>query len=132
MAGVSFKSGTRAQYDALLVKSADSLYFCTDTREIFRGADVYSDAVRFVNTYADLPQPAGAPDGVLFVCANGNGYVKRTTMAGWMQVLSGVDDKTIEHNADGLLCIKSVPQEKVSGLSAKLDSIKSAVTWNPI
>lgn len=38
MARVLYKYGTRAQYDALLTKDDNALYFLTDTGEIYRGA----------------------------------------------------------------------------------------------
>lgn len=36
---VVFKIGTKTQYDSLLVKDPNALYFLTDTKEIYRGAD---------------------------------------------------------------------------------------------
>lgn len=48
---VVFKIGTKTQYDSLLVKDPNALYFLTDTKEIYRGADglaqnSYREAIR--------------------------------------------------------------------------------------
>ncbi len=37
MANVIFKQGTRAQYDAISVKDSNTIYWLTDTQEIFKG-----------------------------------------------------------------------------------------------
>ena len=52
---VVFKIGTKAQYDSLLVKNPNALYFLTDTKEIYRGADglaqnSYREATRTTET----------------------------------------------------------------------------------
>lgn len=41
MANVIFKQGTRAQYDAIAVKDASTLYWLTDTQELFKGEVLY-------------------------------------------------------------------------------------------
>lgn len=41
MANVIFKQGTRAQYDALTVKDSNTLYWLTDTNELFKGEMLY-------------------------------------------------------------------------------------------
>ena len=41
MANVIFKQGTRAQYDAISVKDASTLYWLTDTHELFKGDVLY-------------------------------------------------------------------------------------------
>lgn len=41
MANVIFKQGTRAQYDSLAVKDANTLYWLTDTLELFKGEVLY-------------------------------------------------------------------------------------------
>lgn len=41
MANVIFKQGTRAQYDAIAVKDANTLYWLTDTLELFKGEVLY-------------------------------------------------------------------------------------------
>lgn len=41
MANVIFKQGTRAQYNAVAVKDASTLYWLTDTQELFKGEVLY-------------------------------------------------------------------------------------------
>ena len=41
MANVIFKHGTRAQYDAIAVKDVNTLYWLTDTQELFKGEALY-------------------------------------------------------------------------------------------
>lgn len=41
MANVIFKQGTRAQYDAIVTKDASTLYWLTDTQELFKGDVLY-------------------------------------------------------------------------------------------
>lgn len=41
MANVIFKHGTRAQYDAIAVKDVNTLYWLTDTLELFKGEVLY-------------------------------------------------------------------------------------------
>lgn len=41
MANVIFKQGTRAQYNAISVKDANTLYWLTDTLELFKGEVLY-------------------------------------------------------------------------------------------
>lgn len=42
MANVIFKKGTRAEYDAVGVKDANTLYWLTDSQELFKGEVLYS------------------------------------------------------------------------------------------
>lgn len=41
MANVIFKQGTRAQYDAIVTKDSNTLYWLTDTQELFKGTVLY-------------------------------------------------------------------------------------------
>lgn len=41
MANVIFKQGTRAQYDAIAVKDSNTLYWLSDTQELFKGEALY-------------------------------------------------------------------------------------------
>ena len=42
MANVIFKQGTRAQYDAITVKDSNTLYWLSDTHELFKGEVLYA------------------------------------------------------------------------------------------
>ena len=43
---VRYKQGTKQQYLALPERLSNALYWCTDTRELFKGDQLYSDGVR--------------------------------------------------------------------------------------
>lgn len=47
MSLVNFKTGTKAQYNALQTKAETTLYFCTDTGEIFKGEVLMSGREHF-------------------------------------------------------------------------------------
>ena len=46
-------------------RSADSFYLCTDTRELYFGAELYTESVRFYNGAAN--KPATPAQGVLYI-----------------------------------------------------------------
>lgn len=65
-----------------------ALYFCTDTGEIFKGSDVYTDGIRVVPTYANLPQCPCAADGVIYYVADTkNGYMMSHDRSEWLQII---------------------------------------------
>lgn len=128
MAKVLYRQGTKATYLALLEKNPSALYFCTDTKELFKGEDLYSDGLRVIDSYTMLPPFSIAADGILYFCAdNGCGYVLNATRDGWTPVIHGVDNETIGVNESGLLYVKVIPIGSVSGLSEKLDSIDAGL-----
>lgn len=123
-AKVSYKQGTKATYLSLPEHLATALYFCTDTRELFKGDDLYTDGLRLVSNHAALPEFAVAADGILYFCEdNGCGYVLNTARNGWITVIHGVDNATLEIGDDGLMQVKAVPVDSVTGLGAYVDSI---------
>ena len=86
---VRFFAGTRAQYDALAAPhNPQALYFCSDTNELFWGDRLLTDGMRVVPTYADLPTPDKAADGVVYyVAETRNGYVVPHGGAEWLQTI---------------------------------------------
>lgn len=65
-----------------------ALYFCEDTCEIFKGSDVYTDGIRVVPTYADLPECPYAADGVIYYVADTkNGYMMSPDRSKWVQTI---------------------------------------------
>ena len=79
---INFMVGTSASFDNLQTKDTDTLYFLTDTHQIFVGADEYTKSVRFLNAV-----PTSSTEGVegivyvysagntLYTCSkNGNSY----------------------------------------------------------
>lgn len=121
---VSYKQGTKATYLGLSEHLSTALYFCTDTKELFKGDDLYSDGLRLVGSYAELPSFTVAADGILYFCEDsGCGYVLNAARNGWICVIHGVDGETIAVNASGLLSVKTVPVSSVAGLDEHITSI---------
>ena len=63
MANISFALGTKANFEALQVKNNDTLYFLTDTLQIFKGASEYTKSCKLV---AALPE-SGQVQGIVYV-----------------------------------------------------------------
>lgn len=125
-AKVSYKQGTKKTYLSLIERSSNALYFCTDTKELFKGDDLYSDGLRIVASFDALPSFDVAADGILYFCENsGCGYVLNAARNAWLQVVYGVDNETIEVNANGLMAVKAVGISKVTGLADELQRIEA-------
>ena len=56
---INFMVGTSESFDNLQTKDTDTLYFLTDTHQIFVGADEYTKSVRFLNAV-----PTSSTEGV--------------------------------------------------------------------
>lgn len=63
MAEVKFNYGTKANFEALEAKDNDTLYFLTDTLQIFKGAVEYTKSCKLVST---LPG-SGQVQGIVYV-----------------------------------------------------------------
>lgn len=63
MAEVKFNYGTKANFEALEAKDNDTLYFLTDTLQIFKGTVEYTKSCKLVST---LPG-SGQVQGVVYV-----------------------------------------------------------------
>lgn len=128
MAKVRYVQGKKASYLALGSYDPLALYFCTDTNELFKGDQLYSDGVRIVLNYESLPAFSVAADGILYYCKdNGCGYVLNEERNGWLAVLHGIDNETIGLNENGLMAVVAVPIEKVAGLADELQRIEQVV-----
>ena len=62
MAQVKFAYGTKARYDALAPKDMDTLYFTTDTMQMFKGTTEYTKSTKMVSS---LPA-AGQVQGIIY------------------------------------------------------------------
>lgn len=63
MAEVKFQYGTKASFEALGVKDVDTLYFLTDTLQIFKGAQEYTKSCKLVSS---LPG-SGQVQGIIYI-----------------------------------------------------------------
>lgn len=53
--------GTQASYNALGTYDEEALYFCSDTRNIYKGSQLYTDGIRRVTT-----RPQNPATGILY------------------------------------------------------------------
>lgn len=96
MAKVLFSRGASAIYTALQQKDANTLYFLTDTKQIYLGgtliANVSESNVEFVEV---LPEHSAARDGVLYVVpgADGGIYIKGNSA---MDQVSGGEAQSVK------------------------------------
>lgn len=96
MAKVLFSRGASAIYTALQQKDANTLYFLTDTKQIYLGgtliANVSESNVEFVEV---LPEHSAARDGVLYVVpgADGGIYIKGNSA---MDQVSGGEAESVK------------------------------------
>ena len=125
---VLYKKGLKETYLGLKERSANALYFCTDSKELYKGDDLYTDGLRIVDSYEALPVLTAAADGKLYFCEDtGNGYVMNAARDGWTPVFYGFDGETIGLNDNGLLSVKAVPIGSVTGLADELERIEKEV-----
>lgn len=131
MAKVSYKQGLKSTYLGLSERLATALYFCTDTHELFKGDDLYTDGLRVVTSHAALPEFTKAAEGKIYYCADSKcGYVLNETRDGWMQVIFGTDGETLEVNEGGLMQVKAIPVEKVAGLDTYVNGLVEKAVGN--
>lgn len=66
MANVNFYYGTKANFDAIDTKDSNTLYFITDTLQLYKGEDEYTKSTTFVTS---LPGGNEARQGVIYITA---------------------------------------------------------------
>lgn len=92
MAKVLFYTATWAKYSALTTKDASALYFITDRNQIYKGSDLYSPAVKVVETY---PSDSKAASGQLY--AKSSGQTKFYDGTKWVTVAGNLADKFLSN-----------------------------------
>lgn len=114
MANLIYK-GLKANLPA--ERNATSFYLTTDTRELFFGANLYTEAVRFFTT----TKPANPAQGVLYMdLADGTGYAYDGSE--WKVVITGpsaiknelIGASTDESSADTIYGAKKYGQERAA------------------
>lgn len=77
------KQNNRGEYDN------NTLYFCTDSGALYRGAQLLSDGARIVSSYSELPEFDIAADGIIYYTEDTqNGYLLNSTRDNWVKVIS--------------------------------------------
>ena len=117
---------TSAEYKAG-TKVAENLYFLSDTKQIYRGEDLYTESVTLYTTLPETP-------------ATGRLYIDAASLEGkvyngteWKTVISPITvDQTVTANSEHAVSSKAV----IAYLAAELakrpgaDNTVSAVTWD--
>lgn len=88
MANVRFIKTTKDKHINRESYDDNAIYFCQDTQEIYKGALPYTEGIKVIPTYADLPSCPTAADGVVYyVTETRNGYVMAPDRSGWLQTI---------------------------------------------
>lgn len=100
-------------------RNATSFYLCEDTRELYFGANLYTEAVRFYTT--DEGKPASPAQGVLYVnTETGTGDVWNGSA--WANVIKGyattIDDSANDSTVPTTKAAKDYIDEKVADVVA--------------
>lgn len=81
---ICYVVGTRERYKELGAYDDKVLYWCEDTRELFKGVNSYSEGVRHVDDHLALSAKA---QGVIYMEPNGAGFVYDHDSEKWEQVI---------------------------------------------
>lgn len=94
---VKWAVATKASFAGLGAKDANTIYFLSDTFEIFKGANAYAKGVEAFDGIA--ARPAVGAEGRLYIdSTNKAGYVYANNA--WTQVLAGVATEVVADSAD--------------------------------
>lgn len=141
MALVKFVAGTAAQFQDLSPKDANTLYFITDERRIYKGDIPYSGGI--YQTVAAFPEPDSAAVNTLYVnTATGevayfNGTKMQTVVPATGKSISGAGDDThlattkavVDYVATKLTELDvSALEGRVDTLETEMDAAQAAIT----
>lgn len=85
---VRFVRTTKERYLKKIEYDPLALYFCDDTGEMFKGGQLFTDGIRVVPTYAELPECSCAADGIVYyVTETRNGYTLSPDRTEWLQTI---------------------------------------------
>ena len=111
MANVIFKKGTRAQYNAISVKDTNTLYWLTDSQELFKGDVLYGKGTEATTLASGL---MSAADKAKLDALSAGGATGLTAVDASVILASGENGKTI-----GV----QVSKEDGNALSLKADGL---------
>ena len=141
MALVKFVAGTAAQFQSLDSKDANTLYFITDERRIYKGDTPYSGGI--YKTVAAFPEPEAAAVNTLYVnTATGevayyDGTKMQTVVPATGKTISGAGDDThlattkavVDYVATKLNDLDvSTLEGRVDTLETEMDAAQAAIT----
>ena len=141
MALVKFVAGTAAQFQSLSSKDANTLYFITDERRIYKGDTPYSGGI--YKTVAAFPEPEAAAVNTLYVnTATGevayyDGTKMQTVVPATGKTISGAGDDThlattkavVDYVATQLATLDvSALKGRVDTLEEEMDTVQGQIT----
>jgi hypothetical protein len=137
MANVIFRFGTRAQYDALSVKNANTLYWLTDTSELMKGTKCYGKGSVATEQAAGLMSPEDkkkldemSATGILDLTATDASVIISDSESGGKSIgiqLSADEGNILSLHNDGLFAaIEGIPITGITGLDERLTAIEQA------
>ncbi len=116
-------AGTSAAYAALVTKDANKLYFLTDTKQLYKGEDLYSDGVRKVTA-----RPASPAVGVLYDVTTTK-TLEYYDGTAWVVIRPEVVGEITAASTDNqLVTAKAVYdfiQAELEGIATSADTVKS-------
>lgn len=120
---VKFWTNTKSEYDRIATKEPSTVYFCSDTHEIFKGDTSYSGSVKIVESL-----PTIVRKDTLYIITSGDkagGYVYPVNGTSWTQVIKGSI-----FTSDTILSIEDIPiaTTTIDGLLSFKDKIKYDAT----
>ena len=108
MANVSFRYGTRSAYDSI-TPDVSTLYFISDTHEIFKGSDLVS--INNVSRVTTLPDVSIANKDILYIKKNENNefeiYILSEDNSSFEKI-SGTNSKCITSDSTNTLTNKTI------------------------
>ena len=111
MANVRFVSTTQNRQNNREEYNNNTLYFCTDSGALYRGAQLLSDGVRIVSSYSELPKFNVAADGIIYYTLDTqNGYLLNQNRDGWISIINSNNEETKQE-------LKDYIDEKIGSIS---------------
>ena len=122
MAQVLFRTGTKSQYNDLGTKDSSTLYFITDTHEIFKGETNYTDSVIVVTAFpsSDILQGKLYVNSSTLECKIYVGSSWVTINPGYVTTIDG-SGTTNDAKLATIAAIKAYVKSQVSAQESALD-----------
>lgn len=131
-ANVGFYYGTKANYNALSSHDADTLYFITDTLQLFKGDEEYTKSTQFVTS---LPT-SGAKQGVIYIRSNDLSMWRYTGSAyqqinkGYVTEIPSSADDASDNNVPTTKAVAAYVNSKLANMGDIQGVFVTDVTYN--
>lgn len=116
------KAGTQAAYDALETKDASVLYFCTDSKKIYKGAVDFTESVLYVST-----KPSTPVAGKVYIIADTN-TVEAYTGSAWRTISYALTTSITASSTDAQVASAKSIYDFVTGAISDLAGSENTVS----